>query len=91
MRSPRPRSSPGNLPRLSRTGIAELDRFAAAFTDLSRSIINTSTRFQRIIDMASVELAGYELREGAPVYTTDNFFFHARPQRAGGRAVAARF
>lgn len=66
--------APGNLPRLSRTGIAELDRFAAAFTDLSRSIINTSTRFQRIIDMASVELAGYELREGAPVYTTDNFF-----------------
>lgn len=65
--------APGNLPRLSRTGIAELDRFAAAFTDLSRSIINTSTRFQRIIDMASVELAGYELREGAPVYTTDNF------------------
>ena len=66
--------APGNLPRLSRTGIAELDRFVAAFTDLSRSIINTSTRFQRIIDMASVELAGYELREGAPVYTTDNFF-----------------
>ena len=53
--------APGNLPRLSRTGIAELDRFAAAFTDLSRSIINTSTRFQRIIDMASVKLAGYEL------------------------------
>lgn len=66
--------APGNLPRLSRTGIAELDRFAAAFTDLSRSIINTSTRFQRIIDMASVKLAGYELRKGAPVYTTDNFF-----------------
>ena len=50
--------APGNLPRLSRTGIAELDRFAAAFTDLSRSIINTSTRFQRIIDMASVKLTG---------------------------------
>ena len=66
--------APGNLPRLSDTGIAELDRFAAAFTDLSRGIINTSTRFQRIINMASVELAGYELREGSPVYTTDNFF-----------------
>lgn len=66
--------SADSIPHLSHTGIEELDRFAAAITDLSRGIINTSTKFLRIMDMASVELAGYELRPDTPVYTTGNFF-----------------
>ncbi len=66
--------SADSIPHLSHTGIEEIDRFAAAITDLSRGIINTSTKFLRIMDMASVELAGYELRPDTPVYTTGNFF-----------------
>lgn len=66
--------SADSIPHLSHTGIEELDRFATAITDLSRGIINTSTKFLRIMDMASVELAGYELRPDTPVYTTGNFF-----------------
>ena len=62
------------IPHLSATGIRELDRFAEAITQLNSSLVTNSTKFLRIMDMASVELGGYELREGAPVYTTDNFF-----------------
>lgn len=66
--------SADSIPHLSHTGIEEIDRFAAAITDLSRGIINTSTKFLRIMDMASIELAGYELRPDTSVYTTGNFF-----------------
>ena len=61
------------LPHLSKTGIAEVDQFASAITQLSTDVLASSTRFLRIMEMASVELAGYELR-GDILYTTDNFF-----------------
>ena len=62
------------IPRLSRTGIHEIDRFALAITELSQDVVNTSTRFLRIIDMASGELGGFEVRQGEDAYVTDNFF-----------------
>jgi len=62
-------------PELSRTGVRELDRFAEAITILNHQLLNNSTKFLRIMDMASVELGGYELRfDTGNVYVTDNFF-----------------
>ena len=62
-----------DIPQLSATGIAELDQFSTAITQLSKNVLASSTRFLRIMEMASVELGGYELRDGS-VYATDNFF-----------------
>ena len=63
------------IPELSRTGIRELDQFSSAFTQLGRDVLESSTKFLRIMDMASVELGGYEIRSDInSVYVTDNFF-----------------
>ena len=63
------------FPKFSRTGITELDRFAEAITQLNDSLLTNSTKFLRIMDMASVELGGYELRfDTGSVYVTENFF-----------------
>lgn len=69
------RESRSSIPMLSATGIIELDRFSSAFTQLGREVLDTSTKFLRIMDMASVELGGYELRSAPDsIYVTDNFF-----------------
>lgn len=63
------------IPKLSRTGIREIDGFSTAITQLSQDILDTSTKFLRIMDMASIELGGYEIREDSDkVFVTDNFF-----------------
>ncbi|MDO5145776.1 MAG: EAL domain-containing protein [Eubacteriales bacterium] len=63
------------IPSLSYTGIRELDRFATAITELSQEVLETSTKFLRIMEMASVDLGGYEYREETDnVYVTENFF-----------------
>ncbi len=63
------------IPQLSRTGIRELDGFSTAITQLSQDILDTSTKFLRIMDMASIELGGYEIRaDSDKVFVTDNFF-----------------
>ena len=63
------------IPQLSLTGIHELDQFASAITQLSQDILDTSTKFLRIMKMASVELGGYEIRpDSDTVYVTENFF-----------------
>ena len=46
------------FPKFSHTGIRELDRFAEAITQLNSSLVTNSTKFLRIMDMASVELGG---------------------------------
>ena len=61
------------IPHLSATGITELDQFSSAFTQLSKDVLDSSTRFLRIMKLASAELGGYELRDDS-VYVTDNFF-----------------
>lgn len=69
------RESRSSIPMLSATGIIELDRFSSAFTQLGCEVLDTSTKFLRIMDMASVELGGYELRSAPDsIYVTDNFF-----------------
>ena len=61
--------------RFTDTGIEEIDRLSSSFRELMQETVDTSTKFLRIMDMASVELAGYEWRDGSDsVYVTDNFF-----------------
>ena len=63
------------FPHLSRTAIREVDRFAETITELNKELVTNSTKFLRIMDMASVELGGYELRyDTGSVYVTKNFF-----------------
>ena len=67
------KEAPVGIPHLSASGITELDQFATAITQLSKDVLDSSTRFLRIMEMASVELGGYELRQDS-VYATDNFY-----------------
>lgn len=67
--------NPTAMPKFSTTHIRELDQFATAVTQLSHDVLNTSTKFLRIMEMASVDLGGYEVRKDSPtVYVTENFF-----------------
>lgn len=64
-----------NLPELSATGIQEIDRFADSISRLGREVVASSTRLLSIMDLASVELAGYELqKETDSVFVTENYF-----------------
>lgn len=64
-----------SMPDLPATGILEIDQFADSISNLGRKVVESSTRFLSIMDMASVELAGYELqKETDSVYVTDNYF-----------------
>lgn len=78
---------------LSHTKIRELDRLADALTSLNSELLNNSTKFLRIMDMASVELGGYELRfDTGSVYVTDNFFpLLGEPQPKDGFLSVRRF
>lgn len=63
------------IPKLSSTGIRELDQFSDAITQLSQDVLDTSTKFLRIMEMASVEIGGYEIRfDNGSVFFTENFF-----------------
>lgn len=81
------------FPELSHTKIRELDRLADALTSLNSELLNNSTKFLRIMDMASVELGGYELRfDTGSVYVTDNFFpLLGEPQPQDGFLSVRRF
>lgn len=69
------RKSGSTIPQLPPTGIQELDQFSSEFAQLSQDVLDTSTKFLRIMNMASVELGGYEKRpDSETVYVTDNFF-----------------
>lgn len=43
------------------TGIREIDKFAESISSLGREVVESSTRFLSIMEMVSVELAGYEI------------------------------
>ncbi len=65
----------GTLPSLPSTGIREIDQFSGAIERLQQEVTDSATRFMQIIKMSSVDLAGYELKEGSDrVYVTDNYF-----------------
>ena len=81
------------FPRLSRTAIREVDRFAETITQLNRELVTNSTKFLRIMDMASVEIGGYELRtDTGSVFVTDNFFsLLGKPEMQGKPLSVRRF
>ena len=81
------------FPRLSRTAIREVDRFAETITELNKELVTNSTKFLRIMDMASVEIGGYELRtDTGSVFVTDNFFsLLGKPEIQGEQLSVRRF
>lgn len=81
------------FPHLSRTAIREVDRFAETITELNKELVTNSTKFLRIMDMASVEIGGYELRtDTGSVFVTDNFFsLLGKPEMQGKPLSVRRF
>ncbi len=67
--------SDNQIPILSSVRIFEIDQLVNAVTRLGREVLESSTRFLSIMDMASVELAGYEIKEDSDnIYVTENYF-----------------
>lgn len=65
----------GELPNLPRTGIREIDQFSDAIVHLQQEVMDSATRFTQIMRMSSVDMAGYELKEGSDrVFVTENYF-----------------
>ena len=62
------------IPKLTKTYIKEMDEFSDAFTALSENLIKTSSRFLKIIEMASSEIGGFEMSPYGEAFFTDNFF-----------------
>ena len=57
------------------TNIHEIDRFAEAFTALSKDVVNSSARFLSILDMASIRIGGFEVHKNeSTVFATKTFF-----------------
>lgn len=71
-------ASAGNeneMPALPATGIKEIDQFTESITKLGTEVIESSTRLLSIMDMASVEIAGYEYHDDSEdIFITENFF-----------------
>lgn len=64
-----------SLSSLPGVGIREIDQFLGAISRLQHEVADSSARFAQIIHLSSVDLAGYELREGTEqVYVTENYF-----------------
>ena len=62
------------LPQLSTTGIAEVDQFASAISQLSSDMLASSTRFLRIMEMATCGAGAAMSCATTASYVTDNFF-----------------
>lgn len=60
--------------RFIRTGIQEVDLLSQSLENMNEEIVDTAKRFSRIINMASIELAGFEInRKEETVYFTGKF------------------
>lgn len=69
------KKDPNHAIILDRTGIREIDQMADAIEELSEKVIDSATRFSRIIKMASVEVAGFEMdSRNRTLFLTDDFF-----------------
>lgn len=44
--------------RIHATGIQEIDQFSSAIIDLSQEVLETSTKFLNIMNMASIDIGG---------------------------------
>lgn len=76
--------------QFSATGVRELDQFAEAITRMNQDMITISTKFLRIMEMASVDLGGFEIRrDTGSVYVTENFFSMLGIERDPGESLTA--
>lgn len=85
------RSGPLKARKLRRTRIAEVDLLASAIENLSRDVMESSEKFGRIMKMASVRIAGFEIeRSTQKLFITDNFFelFGITEVNAGALTIA---
>lgn len=61
---------------LDPTGIREIDQMTEAIEKLSRDVIESGSKFTKIIEMASVRLAGFQVdTQKGQLFLTD-YFFH---------------
>lgn len=61
--------------KLCPTGIEEIDQMSEAVERLSQDVIEGGRKFTKIIEMASVKLAGFQIdRENQTLFLTDHFF-----------------
>lgn len=65
---------PSEEMKFIQTGIQEVDLLSQSIKNMNEEIVDTARRFSRIINMASVELAGFEInRKEETVYFTGKF------------------
>ena len=68
------RIRPSEEMKFIQTGIEEVDHLSQALKNMNEEVVDTARRFSRIINMASVELAGFEInRKEGTVYFTGKF------------------
>lgn len=56
------------IPELHATGIQEIDQFSSAIIDLSQEVLETSTKFLNIMNMASIDIGGYEIKREVKMF-----------------------
>ena len=67
-------TKPSGDMRFIRTGIQEVDLLSQSIENMNEEIVDTARRFSRIINMASIDLAGFEInRKENTVYFTGKF------------------
>ena len=67
-------TKPSEEMKFMQTGIQEIDLLSQSLEIMNEEIVDTARRFSRIINMASVELAGFEInRKENRVYFTGKF------------------
>ena len=67
-------TKPSEEMKFIQTGIQEIDLLSRSLENMNEEIVDTARRFSRIINMASVELAGFEInRKENRVYFTGDF------------------
>lgn len=65
----------GQLPILDRTNIKEIDYLVDSIEALNESVVGAATKFTKIIQMASTNIAGFMINEETDeLFITDNFF-----------------
>lgn len=67
-------ATPSEGMQFIQTGIQEVDLLSQSLKNMNEEIVDTARRFSRIINMASIELAGFEInRKEGMVYFTGKF------------------
>lgn len=68
-------ASKGTIPELSQTNIKEIDQLATSVQQLNRNVMEASSKFTKIIQMASTEIAGFMLNwQENEIFLTDDLF-----------------